>query len=71
MSKMNELSIEEQEEHYAEYVESLNQEFRKEGAEELRTSILRELQLSLSMATDDGVKYGLTIAINYVMQANI
>jgi hypothetical protein len=71
MSKMNELSIEQQEEDYAAYVESLNQDLRKEGAEELRAGILRELQLSLSMASDTGVKYGLTVAINYVMQANI
>ena len=44
MSKMNELSIDEQENAYAEHVEEQRQELRKEGAEELRQSVLRELE---------------------------
>jgi hypothetical protein len=40
---MNEMSIDEQENAYAEHVEEQRQELRKEGAEELRQSILREL----------------------------
>ena len=43
MSRMNEMSIDEQETAYAEHVEEQRQELRKEGAEELRQSILREL----------------------------
>ena len=43
MSKMNEMSIDEQETAYSEYVEEQRQELRKEGAEELRQTILREL----------------------------
>jgi len=43
MSRMNEMSIDEQENAYAEHVEEQRQELRKEGAEELRQSILREL----------------------------
>lgn len=43
MSRMNEMSIDEQETAYAEYVEEQRQELRKEGAEELRKGILREL----------------------------
>jgi hypothetical protein len=68
---MKELSIEEQEAAYADYIESLNQDFRKEGAEELRKDILRELEYSINSASDDGVRYGLTVALNYVLKASI
>lgn len=44
MSKMNELSISDMEDRYAEHVEGQRQELRKEGAEELRQDILRELE---------------------------
>lgn len=71
MSKMKELYMEQVEEDYAAYVESLNQDLRKEGAEELRNEILRNIQNSINFATDDGVRYGLTVALNYVLQASI
>jgi hypothetical protein len=71
MSKMKELWAEEQDNAYSDYLESLNQEFRKEGAEELRISIIRELEYSIRGATDTGVRYGLTVALEYVKNANI
>jgi hypothetical protein len=41
---MNELSIDEQETFYAEYVEYQRNELRKEGAAELRNSVLEALR---------------------------
>lgn len=71
MSKMNQLSIEEQEAAYDSYVEEQRQELRKEGAEELRNDIMRELEYSIAGATDDGVRYGLVVAMEYVKRAFI
>lgn len=43
MSKMNELSIDDMENAYEEHIEEQRKELRKDGAEELRQSILHEL----------------------------
>lgn len=71
MSKMNQLSIDEQETLYAEYLESLNQDLRKEGAEELRKDILRELNTMYKKAwtRPERVAYG--VAIMLVERASI
>jgi hypothetical protein len=71
MSRMKELYMDQVENDYALYVESLNQDLRHEGAEELRNDIVRSIQQSIAHATDDGVRYGLTIALNYVIDASI
>lgn len=71
MSKMKELYMEQVEADYALYVESQNQELRKEGAEELRIEIMRKIEASMKFGTDDSVNYGLTIALNHVIQASI
>jgi hypothetical protein len=71
MSKMKELYMEQVEADYALYVESQNQDLRREGAEELRNEIIRNIQTSINFAPDDGVRYGLTVALNYVLQASI
>lgn len=54
MSKMNELSIDEQEELYAEYVEDQRNELRAEGAAEMRNSILAELRVEQGWHKHDG-----------------
>lgn len=72
MSKMKELWEEQRHEDAIDaYIESQNQELRKEGAEELRIGIIRELEYSIRGALDDGVRYGLTVALEYVKNANI
>lgn len=69
MGKMNELSLAEQETLYDEYLESQREELRKEGAEELRIEILRELKNQSSRAAVSGVKIGIETAIVVVEQA--
>jgi hypothetical protein len=68
---MNELSIEEQETAYAEYVESLNQDLRKEGAEELRQEIIRELDLLIRKSWTQSEKIGYMAAKIVVERAAI
>lgn len=53
MSKMNELSIDEQETAYAEYVESLNEELRSAAVNEYKKELLRKIDLELSWKTTD------------------
>lgn len=71
MSKMNELSLEEQETAYAEYVESMNQDLRREGAEELRAELLRELNDLARKAWTPQEKHGYQTAIVVVERASI
>lgn len=53
MSKMNELSIDH--DAYEAYVESERMNLRREGAEEMRIEILRELDVQIRKAwTNDG-----------------
>ena len=66
---MNELSLAEQETLYDEYLESQREELRKEGAEELRLEILRELKHQSSRAVVSGVKIGIETALVVVEQA--
>lgn len=63
MSKMNELSIAEQEEAYEQMIEYEREEFRKEGAEELRIEILRELEAVSKRAWTKEVQQGINTAI--------
>jgi hypothetical protein len=60
---MNELSISELEDSYAEYVIEQRQELRKEGAEALRTEILKELNILVSKAWTTHEKHGYQTAI--------
>lgn len=71
MSKMNQLSIDAQEAAYEEYVEEQRQALRKEGAEELRKDILRELNELVKKAWTNHEKHGYQTAIVVVERANI
>jgi hypothetical protein len=71
MSRMNEMSIDEQETVYAEYVEEQRQELRKEGAEELRKDILRELDDMKKTAWTAQEKIAYEAAKIVVERANI
>lgn len=71
MSKMNELSIEDNMAAYEDYIESERQELRKEGAEELRKDILRELESYANRAWTSEIKQGLLTAAVIVEQASI
>jgi hypothetical protein len=71
MSKMNELSISNMEDRYAEHVEEQRQELRKEGAEELRQDILRELESLKIKAWTSQEKIAYEAAIIVVGRANI
>jgi hypothetical protein len=63
MSKMNELSISELEDSYAEHVIEQRQELRKEGAEALRAELLKELNVLVSRAWTTHEKHGYQTAI--------
>lgn len=63
MSKMNELSIAEQEEQYEAYLEFQRNELRAEGAEELRLEILRQLDALERRAWTPDIRHGLRTAI--------
>lgn len=71
MSKMNEASIDEQETAYAEHVEEQRQHLRKEGAEELRRDIIRELESLTKRAWTSQEKHGYQTAMVIVERANI
>jgi hypothetical protein len=71
MSKMNELSISNLEDGYAEHVEEQRQELRKEGAEELRQDILRELNVLKTKSWTSQEKIAYEAAIIVVERANI
>jgi hypothetical protein len=71
MSKMNELSISDMEDSYAEHVEEQRQELRKEGAEELRKDILRELESLKIKAWTSKERIAYEAAIIVVGRANI
>jgi hypothetical protein len=71
MSKMNELSISDMEDRYAEHVEEQRQELRKEGAEELRQDILRELEALKIKAWTSQEKIAYEAAIIVVGRATI
>ena len=66
---MNELSIAEQEAAYEEFVEFQREELRKEGAEELRNEILRELKIQTCKAATEQIRLGLDTAIVVVERA--
>jgi hypothetical protein len=70
MGKMNELSLQEQEALYEEYLESQKEELRAEGAEELRLEILRELKVQKSRAVTSPQAFGIEIAMVVVEKAN-
>lgn len=71
MSKMNELSLQEQEAAWDEYVESQRQELRKEGAEELRQDILREIDHEIRRLWDPQQKFGMQVAKVIIERASI
>ena len=71
MSKMNQLSIEEQEAAYDSYVEEQRQELRKEGAEELRKDILRQIDEEMRRLWDPQQKFGMQVAKIVVERAFI
>lgn len=71
MSKMNELSLEEQYAAYEQYIEEQRQELRREGAEELRAEILREIEAQLPKMWDPNGKHGLNTAKVIVTRAQI
>jgi hypothetical protein len=64
MSKMNELSIESQEEAYSQYVESLKDETRWEG----RYELLSELKDSLESAKKRYAGTELTAGLQYALE---
>lgn len=71
MSKMNMLSIEEQEQAYDEYLEFQRQELRKEGAEELRKAILADIEYEMRRLWDPQQKFGMQVAKVVIESANI
>ena len=71
MSKMNELSIDEQETLYEQYLEDQNNVFRREGAEELRADILRQLGELERRAWTSEIQQGIRTAIVVVESASI
>lgn len=71
MSKMNELSLEEQEQAYEAYVEAQRQDLRLEGAEELRQDILREIDKEMRRLWDPQQKFGMGVAKIIIERASI
>lgn len=71
MSKMNELSIEQQEASYEMFIESQRDELRSEGAEEMRIEILRAIDAEMLKVWDKQQKFGLQVAKVLVEQAAI
>jgi hypothetical protein len=71
MGKMNALSLETEEQYYEQYIESLNQEIRNEGAAELRIEIMRQLEGQLSKAFSDTERITLKAAMIIVGSAEI
>jgi hypothetical protein len=71
MSKMNELSISELEDSYAEHIEEQRQELKKQGAEELRAEILKELNVLVGRAWTTHEKHGYQTAIVVVERTTI
>jgi hypothetical protein len=69
MSKMNEQSIDF--ESYEAFVEDEKNTLRKEGAEEMRIEITRELKNQLRKAVTSQEKFGLQVALVVVAQATI
>lgn len=70
MSNFKEQYTEQVEADYAEYVESLNQALRKEGAEELRNDILRNLEAAKAFASTE-MLFAFDKAISFVKRATI
>jgi hypothetical protein len=68
---MNELSISELEDSYAEHVDEQRQELKKEGAEELRAEILKELNTLVGKAWTQQEKHGYQTAIVVVERTTI
>jgi hypothetical protein len=71
MSKTGEEYMNIMEDKYEEFVEEQRQVLRKEGAEELRQDILRELTTLVSKAWTSQEKHGYQTAIVVVERANI
>lgn len=69
MSKMNELSIDH--DAYEAYVESERMDLRREGAEELRSDILRELDVQVRKAWTQDAKLAFEAAKIVVERATI
>ena len=70
MSKSKELYMEQVEADYAAYIESQNQDLRREGAEELRKDILRSLESAKAFASKE-MLFAFDKAIAYVKRASI
>lgn len=71
MSKMNEMSIDNQETLYEQYLEDQNNALRREGAEELRADILRQLDSLERRAWTPEIRQGLRTAVVVVESASI
>lgn len=71
MSKMNELSLEQQEASYEMFIESQRDDLRSEGAEEMRIEILRAIDAEMLKVWDSQQKFGLQVAKVLVEQAAI
>jgi hypothetical protein len=71
MSKMNELSLEQQEASYELFIEAQRDELRSEGAEEMRIEILRAIDAEMIKVWDKQQKFGLQVAKVLVEQAAI
>ena len=69
MSKMNELSIDH--DAYEAYVESERMDLRREGAEELRIEVLRELDVQVRKAWTQDAKLAFEAAKIVVERATI
>ena len=70
MTKTKEQYMEQIEADYADYVEAQNQALRKEGAEELRNDILRNLEAAKAFASTETL-FAFDKAISYVKRATI
>lgn len=71
MSKMNELSLEQQEASYELFIEAQRNELRQEGAEEMRIEIIRALDAESKRTASKDVAFGLKTAIVVAEQASI
>lgn len=69
MSKMNDLSIDEQETLYEQYLEDERNALRREGAAELKAEILRQLDQLERRAWTPEIKQGIRTAIVVVESA--
>ena len=69
MSKMNDLSIDEQETLYEQYLEDERNALRREGAAELKVEILRQLDQLERRAWTPEIKQGIRTAIVVVESA--